>query len=111
MKLVNCTPHGVDICFDDKIVNIPPSGIVPRLEEVVEHVKTVRFDCLPHDIDIVMKGFGEVSNLPEPQEGVYYIVSSIVATAVRRPDLLIVDDMVRDKKRRIIGAKRLVIPK
>jgi len=50
-----------------------------------------------------------VENLPDPPEGVYYIVSLAVAQAARRPDLLVPDDMVRDEQGRILGCRRFAV--
>ena len=107
MKLVNLTPHPVRLIrADGSELVIPPSGTVPRLREVVEDTG-MRIDGIP----VVRKGFGEIENLPEPQEGVFYIVSALVAQAARdRDDLLIPDDLVRDEEGKIIGARRLARP-
>lgn len=52
--------------------------------------------------------FGKVENLPEPQEGVVYVVSALVAQAVPdREDVFIPDDTVRDEQGRIIGVRAL----
>lgn len=50
----------------------------------------------------------EVYNLPEPEAGTVYIVSSMVATHVRRPDVIapITDaTCVRDASGRVISVK------
>lgn len=44
--------------------------------------------------------YGEIEGLPEPQEGVYYIVSGLVAAAaaeIGRKDCLAPGALVRDK--------------
>jgi hypothetical protein len=52
--------------------------------------------------------FGEVENLPEPQEGTIYIVSALTAQAVpERKDVYITDDAVRDEQGRVIGCRAL----
>lgn len=49
--------------------------------------------------------YGDV-DLPDPQAGVFYIVSALVAQAAPdRPDLLIVDDTVRNDAGQVIGCK------
>lgn len=49
--------------------------------------------------------FGEVEGLPLPQPYTYYVVSMLVAQAMKdRQDILIVDNTVRDEKGRITGA-------
>lgn len=110
MKLVNLTPHAINLMPDGKdgqIVTIPPSGTVARCTTRRIPVDTIEVDGI--SVPINHTEFGEVTGLPEPQEDVYYIVSSIVAQAVRweRDDVLIVDDTVRDDEGRIIGARAL----
>lgn len=49
--------------------------------------------------------YGEVTGLPEPEDGVLYIVSMMVLEACRREDLIAPVDMVRDNTGRIIGCR------
>ena len=52
--------------------------------------------------------FGAVEGLPDPEEGVVWIVSRVVAEAAKeRDDLLVTDDAVRDDQGRIIGCRAL----
>lgn len=95
MKLVNLTPHAINLMpdgADGHIITILPSGTVARCN--TRRAQT---------------GAIVVAGLPEPQKDVYYIVSSLVAQAVlwKRDDVLIVDDTVRDNEGRIIGAQAL----
>lgn len=55
--------------------------------------------------------YGEVVGLPEPAENTLYIVSSIVAHAVKgkRADCIIVDKTIRDEKNFIIGCKGFAV--
>ena len=109
-KLVNLTPHPVVLIRDGGAIEIPPSGVVPRLREIVEDTgDTVE------GVPIVRKGYGEIQGLPDPEPDTYYIVSALVAQAARarglgRDDLLIPDDLVRDEQGRVIGARRLARP-
>ena len=43
--------------------------------------------------------------LPEQQDGTFYIVSALVARVAQREDFIIVDDTVRDDKGRIVGCQ------
>ncbi len=101
MGLRNLTPHIITIVDEEgKVVReIQPEGIIPRLSVSVEKVGTV--DGYP----LTKKVFGEVENLPEAVEGTFLIVSSLVATACKSRDDLIVPDTVRDSSGRIIGCK------
>jgi hypothetical protein len=109
MKLVNLTPH--PLCLmpggpEGPTVTIPPSGIVARCATSRVQVDTVSLDGVT--VPVNKTEFGEVTGLPDPQEGTIYIVSSLVAQAVPdRQDVFIVDDAVRDEQGRIIGARAL----
>ena len=67
-----------------------------------------RGQCRPlFSIKINSTSFGEVDGLPEPQEGTIFIVSALVAQALKgaRDDLVVPDDTVRDDRGVIIGCK------
>lgn len=105
MTLINLTPHAVTVIIDDQQqITIPPSGQVARCTEITESNGAVNLDGF--QIPVVKKRFGQVLNLPPKQEGVYYIVSLAVAQAARRDDLLIPDELVRDKNGVILGCRR-----
>ena len=57
-------------------------------------------------IPVYVTTFGEVVDLPEEEEGRYYIVSALVrAAAPGRQDLLSPGDPVRDGEGRVIGCR------
>lgn len=97
MRIVNMTPHTINL----PDVSIPSSGSA-RVSETATQIDTIDGIC------ICKKSYGAVEGLPEPQSGVYYIVSSIVlAAAPDRSDLLVPHDMIRDADGRIVGCKAL----
>ena len=97
---VNLTPHEVNIGDFD----FPASGTVARV--VVEHHEIGNHAGIP----LLVGSYGEVSNLPEPEEGVLYIVSAAVRTALpQRKDLGSPAHLVRDEEGRIIGCLALEI--
>ena len=102
MTIINLTPHEITFMGDKKIT-IPASGNVARVAVKHEHVGTL------NDLPIYRSVFGQVENLPEPKADTVYIVSAIVAQAVKgkRDDIYIVDDTVRDENGRIIGCRAL----
>jgi hypothetical protein len=52
--------------------------------------------------------FGKPEGLPELQEGVFYIVSQLVKSALpNRADLLVPAEVVRDQSGNIVGCKSL----
>lgn len=97
-RIVNLTPHAIVL----RGKTIEPSGLA-RCETSSIKIGEV------NGIDVNQRSFGEVYGLPEPQDDVFYIVSAIVAQAVRglRNDCLIVDETIRDEAGRIVGCKSL----
>ena len=101
--LINLTPHIVNIFVDGKEkVTLSPSGIVPRCSQTEEQVMVV--DGIP----VSRQVFGEVVDLPAPKDGVYLIVSRLVAAACPdRDDLLCLGPMVRGQNGQPIGCNGL----
>lgn len=73
MKTVNLTPHPLNVAGEV----IPPSGTVAR----------VQAGFSPIVGGVCHQTFGEVTNLPDPQEGVRLIVSGLVFAATDRLDV------------------------
>lgn len=103
----NLTPHTATVLAEDGsvIAEFPSEGIARarQTDVVVDNIGGV---------PIVQTTFGEVVDLPEPQEGVMLIVSIITlnaARAGRRPtdDLLITSGPVRNESGQIVGCKAL----
>lgn len=101
MKIVNLTPHDVNIIGEigEVVQTFPASGELARCSVSREQVDAI------NSVPVNRTVFGEVTGLPEQQEGVVYIVSALVAQATKRDDVLIPDDAVRDEQGRIIGCK------
>ena len=104
-KIINLTPHAITFVDPDTsapILVVEPSGLVARVSTRTERVGTVA------GIPLTQTVFGEVKDLPNPEEGVVYIVSSLVAQRFKdRDDVFIPNESVRDDKGRIIGCKSL----
>ena len=111
--LVNLTPHAITFFSEDEtpLFTVEPSGQLARAV-----AKTVRTGtnyltmvdgvckCIPETIT----EYGDIEGLPDPEDGVAYIVSSIVASAVKgREDVFIPNESVRDNEGRINGCKSL----
>lgn len=103
----NLTPHCVSIISEDGnvLTEIPSTGAA-RATQVAEPIGAI------NGIPLVKMAFGPTDGLPAPQDGTYYIVSTITAQAAKaegRPvgDLLTTADPVRDTAGRIIGCRRL----
>ena len=108
--IINATPHVITLVSkqgvqqDSKkqflaetvevVKEIPPSGILPRVS--MSNSPAGEIDGIPVESVI----YGEIEGLPEYQEGIYYIVSGLVAAAaakVDRVDCLAPGALVRDK--------------
>lgn len=101
MTLINLTPHPISIISDTESLDLPPSGEVARVsmtQTIVGHIGW---------IPIFTTSFGEVTGLPEPQEGVAFIVSGMVASAAPRGDVFSPGQLVRDADGRVVGCKGL----
>lgn len=103
----NYTPHALTICAADgtPIREIPSSGVARVASQAVQKDPV---DGIP----VVETVFGEVSGLPAPVPGVYYVVSVLVIQALpERTDLLRPDtgpqNVVRDGDGKIVGVKAL----
>lgn len=100
--IINLTPHDVVVILD-KTVAVPASGQIARCSMTRRQVGSVSVDGMIVPVNKVV--YGDV-DLPDPQAGVFYIVSAMVAQAAPdRPDLLIVDDTVRNDAGQVIGCK------
>lgn len=102
MRVINCTPHELNVLTDTTVVTIEPSGIVPRVESHSEIVGRV------DGIDLYRTTFGEVDGLPDPQPDTLLVVSSVVkAAASSRGDLVSPTRLVRDEHGRVTGCTGL----
>lgn len=103
MKLVNLTPHALHVILDDdRLLTIPSAGLA-RAGNGRRQIGTIESDG--YTIPLYHTTFGAITGLPDPAPDTVYLVSNIVAQAVRRDDVLIVDDMVRDGEGRILGCR------
>jgi hypothetical protein len=122
-KVINLTPHKVDILQStNNTANPGPQNWrVSKSFEKSENPARVKIHEIPRvskvDGIAISETFAStnVENLPEPEAGVYYIVSRQVMEAKpERDDLLIVNGSVRDDNGKIIGVTgfaRVVKPK
>lgn len=77
-KLVNLTPHAIKL---NDGTEVPPSGTVARIASSYSEFNSDRV------AEVV---FGEPVGLPEPEEGTLFIVSGLLASALKgvRSDLV-----------------------
>ena len=98
----NMTPHKIDIVDNEgRIIKSFPSEGKIRISTNTKRCGTIE------GVPLTETEFGECE-LPERKEGIYYIVSLLVCQAhPNRPDLLIVNETIRDEDGRIIGCQSL----
>ena len=103
MEIRNLTPHVLNIVSaDGTVVNIEPSGIVPRISTSQEIVEVINGINVSHEV------LGDVIDLPAPEEGVVLVVSRLVASAVNgRNDVLVPGNLLRNEQGQVIGANGL----
>ena len=127
-KIINLTPHQINFVLpynieigqdemgipqyvtEERSYSLPPSGTVARCNVDREKKEKIidEIDGWEITIPVTKTRFGEVEGLPEPQEGIIYIVSNLVAQAVPdREDVFFPDDLVRDENGNVIGCRAL----
>jgi hypothetical protein len=105
-EIVNLTPHIINVWMGSEVRIIPPSGKVARIRIQSQFCGNVM------GVPVVMSTNGAVVGLPAPERGKVFLVSSVVAKAVMRPDVLSPDTtddgVIRDGATGLITAvKRL----
>ena len=107
MKIINCTPHTINFVNDagEVIRTIEPSGILPRVSSSINLVGDI--DGIPDEETV----YGEVTDLPEKQDGVILIVSAMVASRLPyRDDLRVPGRQVRNDRGQVIGCRSMSNP-
>ena len=103
MDFINLTPHEVTVVTKDgSKVSFPPSENVARVEyreEVIgDYDAPVNDGETPKKFEVFKSYFGTINNLPEPRDGVRYIVSRMCANACPdRHDLVVPGPSIRDE--------------
>ena len=99
----NLTPHTINVvdASGASMLTLPASGSVARCRATA--TETERVDGVP----VFKTVDGEVEGLPEPQNGVLYVVSALVREAVKatRTDVVSPAEFVRDAEGKILGCK------
>jgi hypothetical protein len=103
MTIVNLTPHAINIvAADGTITTFAPSGTVARVAATSVVVGDVG------GFPIFAQKMGEVVGLPDATPVTTFIVSGMVAAAVRRADVLSPGDLVRDAANAVIGCRGFI---
>lgn len=105
-KIINLTSASISIAFHTEfgaeLKTIPASGQVAKVSTKEEFVGYI--DGVP----VTKTVFGEIEGLPEPEEGVMYLISSMVAQYCQgRDDILVPNGPVYDGSGNIVGCGSL----
>ncbi|MCX6782278.1 MAG: hypothetical protein NTW66_04145 [Candidatus Magasanikbacteria bacterium] len=109
MKVVNLTPHVVNLCDESGAVfaSVPSSGQLARVKTLPKVVGQV--EVAGRTMPVRVSEYGPLEGLPDPVDGVLYVVSLQTATAAaklgRTDDILVPDDTVRDPAGIVIGCR------
>lgn len=120
--IVNLTPHPLHLYppdTPDRIVVgtvaplrvLPPSAQHPPARLGHQAIGEQRIDGIAVSLVAFGPRQGQVSDLPEPSEGTWYVVSLVVGlAATHRNDLLVLHEYVRDLDGHVIGSRMLARP-
>lgn len=103
VEIINATPHAINVVNEkmEVVASFEPT-ISVRVASTTQVVGTL--NSIPLDTTV----FGEVEGLPKYQDGIYYIVSRLVKSALPdRKDLLCPGQQVRNETGQVIGCKSL----
>ena len=112
MKIVNCTPHPIHLidATGKRSMTFPPSGQVARVTSTA-----IELPEIAPGIPAVRHEWSAVAGLPDPEEGVLYAVSTMVADRTDRTDIVVPDSgpgsVVRDANGEILGVRRFTRPR
>jgi hypothetical protein len=112
MKLINLTPHAINIVLGPVSIALPSDGEA-RVDTATESRPPVCSQAWG-DIEIPTERvhYAGITGLPDPLDGVGYVVSLVVVDAARRSGRYLLDlfspgQLVRDERGVIIGCRSL----
>ncbi len=98
MKIINLTPHELNI-YDDKalVMAIPPSGRIARIGIEKDLIDTI------NGIPVFQSKAGEPEGLPDQAENTIFVVSGIFRSVCPRQDLYQPGELLRNESGQPIG--------
>jgi hypothetical protein len=103
-QLVNLTPHALTlVTASGTPITFQASGKIARLKVIRQIQPQIGVDGEVYDV--ITPTLGDIDGLPEPVEGIIYVVSSMVAEKAKRADVLSPGELIRDAAGVIVGAR------
>jgi len=110
-KFINLCPHPIHLVGENgAVVTFAESGTVARVDirKTKKQVTVEVAEGVYLNMEVTEVEHAEVVGLPEPQEGVIYLVSSYVAQYTKRPDCICPNTdstAIKDENGKIIGVR------
>lgn len=114
-KIVNATPHPINVInTNGETITFAPSDILPRVEVKQTEMRGKLFDPSGNKFSVYQREQGQVTGLPDQEFGTMYIVSNMVAIALKnqREDLIVPDtgaNAIRNEQGQIVAVQGFVI--
>ena len=105
VHVANLTAHTLRVYDGETVIaEWPTTEPIARREEQRQPLPALHTS--QGDVPVVGTTYGSVVDLPEPVEGTVYVVSRVLAEAVReRTDVFFPAEEVRDSDGRIVGCR------
>lgn len=100
-KLVNLTPYQIRIPLGGGVLIFEESGQCARISTTIEEGPPIM------GVPTSLVRHGEITGLPDREDGVGYIVSQMIALQAGRDDLYYPTELMRDKTGRVTAAAKL----
>jgi len=106
MKFINLTPHDITVVLVDSDTQSNRSRIFHKSDTIARVSQVSTMVEFIDEVAIRAVKFGPVTGLPQPTDGIKYIVSAMVKSAsAGRTDLVSPGDLIRDASGNVIGCK------
>jgi len=106
--LINLNAHAINIQINGQEIILAPSGTIARVSTKSVQVNTLTVNGI--EIPVFKTVYGEIENLPEPQDGIVYIASTLLAQLANRSDVVSPDTfngVIRNEKGQVAAVTRL----
>lgn len=114
MKIINLTPHAIDVYGNRKVedgpwISYPPSGQIARVAHIGLGTQIIdEFNDSSDPVYYELVEYGRLDGVPPKEAGTVYLVSLVAALAARgRDDLLAPYEEVRNDAGQMIGCRYL----